>query len=61
MAREGRFELAIPGDRCEILPAETTVERIAEYVAACLAAENAGSAIRVRAYEGVNKGAVAEA
>ncbi len=59
-AREGRFELAIPGDRCEILPAETTVERIAEYVAACLAVENAGSSIRVRAYEGVNKGAVAE-
>jgi 6-pyruvoyl-tetrahydropterin synthase len=60
-AREGRFELVIPADRCEILPAETTVERIADYIAAHLKAENAGSSIRVRAYEGVNKGAVAQA
>ena len=60
-AREGRFELVLPADRCEILPAETTVERIAEYIAACVKADHGGSAVRVRAYEGVNKGAVAQA
>ena len=60
-AREGVFELTLPAGRCEILPAETTVERIAEYIAARLKAENERSDIRVRAYEGVNKGAVAQA
>ncbi len=59
-AREGRFELLLPRERCELLPAETTVERIAEYIAMCLKAEDPGSDFRVRAYEGVNKGALAE-
>jgi 6-pyruvoyl-tetrahydropterin synthase len=60
-AREGRFELVLPKDRCELLPAETTVERIAQYIAECLKADDPGADFRVRAYEGVNKGALAEA
>ena len=60
-AREGVFDLVLPAERCEILPAETTVERIAEYIAARLKAENEHSDIVVRAYEGVNKGALAQA
>lgn len=60
-AREGRFELVLPKDRCELLPAETTVERIAQYIAESLKAGDPESDFRVRAYEGVNKGALAEA
>lgn len=59
-APQGRFELAIDRDRCEVIPSDSTVECLAAYVAAALARRQPGTAFRVRAYEGVNKGAVAE-
>jgi len=56
---EGRFELELPESRCELLDADSTVERIAEHLAARLARERPGVPIEVRAYEGVMKGALA--
>lgn len=56
---EGEFELVLPDDRCELLPVDTTVERIAEHLAAQAASERPGTKVEVRAYEGVMKGAVA--
>ena len=59
---EGEFELELPVERCDLLQTDSTVERIAEHLAAQIAGERpAGSKIEVRAYEGVMKGAVATA
>lgn len=60
VARQGEFELEIWRERCELVPADTTVEMLAAYVAAELVRMDPGMAFRVRAYEGVQKGAVAE-
>lgn len=60
-AAEGHFELELPQSRCDLLDGDSTVERIAEHLAAQCAAQYPGSAIEVRAYEGVMKGAVANA
>lgn len=60
-ARQGAFTLSIPAARCEVLDCDTTVEQLAQYIADTLAQENPGKEIRVRAYEGIGKGAVAQA
>lgn len=59
-AGQGEFELELWRERCELVPADTTVECLAAHVAAELARLSPGTGFRVRAYEGVNKGAVAE-
>jgi 6-pyruvoyl-tetrahydropterin synthase len=59
-AGQGEFELEIWRERCELVPADTTVERLADYIAAELVCMDPEMAFRVRAYEGVQKGAVAE-
>jgi 6-pyruvoyl-tetrahydropterin synthase len=58
-AAEGTFELELPESRCDLLDSDTTVERIAEYLAAGTAAQHPGSSVEIRAYEGVMKGALA--
>jgi 6-pyruvoyl-tetrahydropterin synthase len=60
LAGQGEFELEIWSERCELVPADTTVERLAGYIAAELERMDPGTAFRVRAYEGIQKGAVAE-
>lgn len=60
-AGEGEFELELPVERCDLLQTDSTVERIAEHVAAQVAEERPGSKIEIRAYEGVMKGAIATA
>jgi 6-pyruvoyl-tetrahydropterin synthase len=59
-AGQGEFELEIWRERCELVPADTTVEQLAAYIAGELARLDPGTAFRVRAYEGVQKGAIAE-
>ena len=58
---EGEFELELPVERCDLLQTDSTVERIAEHLAAQVASERPGARIEVRAYEGVMKGAIATA
>ena len=60
-AAEGEFELELPEARCDLLDGDSTVERIAEHLAAHSAAQAPGRRIEVRAYEGVMKGAAAGA
>ncbi|CAM3999020.1 6-carboxytetrahydropterin synthase [Pseudoalteromonas byunsanensis] len=60
-ATQGYFELAISRKRCDILPCDTTVECIAEYLAHQIKLESAEKEIMVKAYEGVGKGAIAYA
>lgn len=59
-AAQGDFELLLPRDRCELLATDSTVECLAAHMAAELARLEPGPRFRVRAYEGVQKGAVAE-
>jgi len=61
LAQEGRFALELPQSRCDLLDGDTTVERIAEHLAARIAQQHPGRVIEVRAYEGVMKGALAQA
>ncbi|SHH26219.1 6-carboxytetrahydropterin synthase [Ferrimonas marina] len=57
---QGHFEIALPRERSEVMTTDSTVERIAEYIAEQVAQMQPGHAIEVYAYEGVSKGAIAE-
>lgn len=60
-APQGEFELVIPRSRCDLLDTESTVECIAEHVATLLKQRHPAASFQVRAYEGVRKGAIAQA
>ncbi|ARS53900.1 6-pyruvoyl trahydropterin synthase family protein [Kushneria konosiri] len=57
---QGRFSIRLPRERTEILPTPTTVEQIANWMAQEIASLHGGS-VRVQAFEGIDKGAVATA
>lgn len=57
---QGRFRIKLPKERVTVLPYATTVEHIADWLAKEIALAHGGR-IRVQAFEGINKGAVAEA
>ena len=59
-APQGEFQLAIGKSIVEIMPTETTVENIAQYIADTLA-KDCSDELTVFAYEGVGKGAIASA
>jgi 6-pyruvoyl-tetrahydropterin synthase len=59
-ASQGAFELELPADRCALIDTDSTVENIACHIAAALAARHTDSRLRVRAFEGVDKGAICE-
>ncbi|MFY0990190.1 6-carboxytetrahydropterin synthase [Halomonas sp. C05BenzN] len=59
-AEQGRFFLRLPKERCEVLSGPTTVEHIAEWLAGEISRET-GRATRVQAFEGIDKGAIAQA
>ena len=56
---EGEFELLLPARRCYLLDSDSTVEHIAAHLAAELGRAEPDARFRVRAFEGVGKGAVA--
>lgn len=58
-AGEGAFALELPEARCDLLDGDSTVENIAEHIAADVARAHPQRGVRVRAYEGVQKGALA--
>lgn len=60
-AQQGRFDVWVPRKQCDIITTDSTVELIAEHIALTLATQLPGQRIRVQAYEGVNKGAIAVA
>lgn len=59
-AQQGPFELTIPQRVCYLMDNDSTVELIAQHCAAVTKAERPHSAIRVKAFEGIHKGAIAE-
>jgi 6-pyruvoyl-tetrahydropterin synthase len=60
-ASQGYFELAISKARCDILPCDSTVECIADYLAGVVKHQYPEKRVKVKAYEGVGKGAIAVA
>ncbi|NMT64643.1 6-pyruvoyl trahydropterin synthase family protein [Marinobacter orientalis] len=58
-ANQGEFALTLPASRVYMLDSDTTVELIAAHIAERLKSEFPGDTIRVKAYEGVGKGAIA--
>ncbi|PSU35867.1 6-pyruvoyl trahydropterin synthase family protein [Photobacterium lutimaris] len=61
-APQGEFELAIARSDVEMLDTDTTVELLAQYIAAQVSESvEVGSTVDVIAYEGVGKGAIASA
>ena len=58
---QGYFELAISKARCDILPCDTTVECIADYLTTEIKKAHPDNAVKVKAFEGVGKGAIAYA
>lgn len=59
-ANQGEFALTLPEARVYMLDTDTTVELIAAHIADTLKVEFPTDAIRVKAYEGVGKGAIAK-
>ncbi|WP_394147892.1 6-carboxytetrahydropterin synthase [Shewanella atlantica] len=57
-APQGDFQLAMPKARCEVIPHDTTVELLAEFMANTLAEKSPQSEFKVIAYEGIGKGAI---
>ncbi|WP_196137468.1 6-carboxytetrahydropterin synthase [Aliikangiella sp. G2MR2-5] len=59
-ANQGMFQLTIPQERCHLIQSDTTVELIADYLGSYLKSQAPKSTFTVKAYEGVDKGAIAE-
>ena len=59
-ANQGLFQLTIPESRCFLMTTDTTVELIASFLAGYLKSKCPKSKFRVKAYEGVDKGACFE-
>lgn len=57
-ANQGLFQLTIPKSRCFLIETDTTVELIASYLAGYLKQRSPDSEFKVKAYEGVDKGAI---
>lgn len=60
-AQQGEFELSIPQKRCYLIDTDSTVELIATHFANETAKQFPNKKVRVKAFEGINKGAIAEA
>jgi 6-pyruvoyl-tetrahydropterin synthase len=60
-SRQGEFQLTLPTQHCYFMDADTTVENIAQHLADTISAEHPGQQITVKAFEGLAKGAIADA
>ncbi|MFM2479860.1 6-pyruvoyl trahydropterin synthase family protein [Celerinatantimonas sp. YJH-8] len=58
-APQGFFELLLPRAECDLLPCDTTVENLAYHIASSIKQSHPQQEVRVHAYEGVGKGAIA--
>lgn len=58
-APQGDFQLAMPKGCCDVLPHDTTVELLADFMAQTLSDKVPSSNFKVIAYEGIGKGAIA--
>lgn len=59
-APQGKFELELDNSQVYLIDADSTVECIAEHICTTIKQSHPQSIIRVKAFEGVRKGAIAE-
>ena len=57
-APQGHFEIELDNDTVHVMPYDSTVECIAQYLAEQLKQQHPKSYFKVKAFEGVNKGAI---
>jgi 6-pyruvoyl-tetrahydropterin synthase len=60
LAAQGEFELLLPSSSVYLIETDTTVEWIAEHIATTLKNQRPQNKFKVRCYEGIKKGAIAE-
>ena len=60
-APQGRFEISLPARVCYVIDTDSTVELIASHLAKQIKLSYPNDRVMVKAYEGVGKGAIAEA
>jgi len=60
VAADGEFELLLPTQSVYLIDTDSTVEWIAEHIASSLKQQRPQNHFKVRCFEGVNKGAIAE-
>lgn len=60
-ANQGLFQLELPAARVYLIDTDSTVENLAQHIADTLKTEQPTASFRVRAYEGVDKGAIGTA
>ncbi len=60
-ANQGEFKLTLPKSRCFLLETDTTIELIVDFLAAYLKQQAPLLEFKVKAFEGVDKGALATA
>lgn len=58
-SQQGEFALSIPKRQCYLIDSESTVEHIAQHILENLQRNNPQSSFRVKAFEGISKGAIA--
>lgn len=58
-SQQGFFELSIPAEHCYLISTESTVEFIAQHIVNTLKQQFPKDSIKVRAFEGIGKGAIA--
>lgn len=58
-AQQGEFFLSLPKTCCYLMNGDSTIELIAKHIADTLAVENPGQHFKVKAFEGLAKGAIA--
>lgn len=59
-ADQGQFEIELDAKRCVLIDADSTVENIAVHIAKQLKQAEPHVEFKIQAYEGVNKGAIAQ-
>ena len=59
-ANQGEFELTLPQRCCYLIDTDSTVELLAQHIAEQTRQQYPGQHIRVKAYEGINKGAIVD-
>ena len=58
-AQQGDFKLTLPASHCYLIDTDSTVEFIAQHIAQSLKIKQPESDYKVRAFEGIGKGAIA--
>ncbi|MGH1486613.1 MAG: 6-carboxytetrahydropterin synthase [Cellvibrionaceae bacterium] len=58
-AQQGDFQLTLPANHCYLIDTDSTVEFIAEHIVQALKITQPESNYKVRAFEGIGKGAIA--